>query len=49
MMLDLKDLSLEERDFYEERAAILEYDANLTRREAERVAMTEVEKKRKLF
>ncbi|MEN6320726.1 MAG: hypothetical protein ABFD82_18460 [Syntrophaceae bacterium] len=48
-MLDLKDLSPEERDFYEERAAILEYDANLTRREAERVAMVEVEKKRELF
>jgi hypothetical protein len=38
-----------EQDYYEERAAILEYDAGLSRYEAEHKAMQEVENKRTLF
>ncbi len=48
-MLDVDDLTENERDAYEERAAIMEYDANLSRYEAERRAMKEVEKKRRLM
>lgn len=42
------DLTDNERDAYEERAAIMEFDANFTRREAERRAMQEVMKRREL-
>lgn len=38
-----------EQDYYEERAAIFQYDANLSRYEAEHKAMQEVEAKRTLF
>jgi hypothetical protein len=38
-----------EQDYYEERAAILEFDAGLSRYEAEHKAMQEVEAKRTLF
>ena len=43
------DLTENERDAYEERAGILEFDANLTRYEAERRAMKEVMTKREIF
>jgi hypothetical protein len=43
------DLSELERDAYEERAAILEFDANLSRYEAERRAFNEIEKQRRLI
>ena len=43
------DLTENERDAYEERSAIYEFDANLSRYEAERRAMKEVEKKRRLM
>lgn len=46
MVSDLTDLEL---DAFEERAAIFQYDANLSRYEAEHKAMQEVEDKRKLF
>lgn len=36
-----------DKDHYEERAAIREYDAKYPREEAERLAMEEVEKRRK--
>ena len=50
MNLEVKDLNENERDYFEERAAIIEEgNKNMTRREAERRAMLEVEKKRKLF
>jgi hypothetical protein len=50
MSLEVKDLSENERDFFEERAAIMEEgNKGMTRREAERRALLEVEKKRKLF
>jgi len=47
-MFDPSDLTENERDAYEERAAILEYDANLSRYEAERRAMKAVMDRRKL-
>ena len=43
------DLTDNERDMYEERAAIYEYDAGLSRREAERKALDDIEKKRRLL
>jgi hypothetical protein len=46
MVSDLTDLEL---DAFEERAAILEYDAGLSRYEAEHKAMQEVEDKRRLI
>jgi len=49
-MIEVKDLNENERDFYEERAAIIEEsNKGMSRREAERRAMDETEKKRKLF
>lgn len=48
-MLTPDDLTDMERDEYEERAAIYEFDANMTRREAEMRALEEIEKKRKLL
>lgn len=45
----LADLTELERDMYEERAAIYEYDAGLPRREAERKALRDIEKKRRLL
>ncbi len=33
----------DQREFYEERAAILEYDGGMTREEAERAALLELE------
>ena len=42
------DLTENERDAYEERSAIMEYDANLSRYEADRRAMKAVMDKRKL-
>ena len=47
-MLNPSDLTENERDAYEERAAIYEYDANMSRREAERKALQDIEKKRRL-
>lgn len=43
------DLTENERDAYEERAAIYEFDANLPRIQAERKAMQDIEKRRKLI
>lgn len=37
----------DDKDHYEERAAIREYDAKYPREEAERLAMEDVEKRRK--
>lgn len=48
-MLTVNDLTESERDMYEERSAIYEFDANLSKREAEHKALEEVEKKRELF
>ena len=50
-MPNLTDLGYSENeiDYFRERAAIMEYDANLSRYEAERRAMKEVEKKRRLM
>ena len=48
-MLDVDDLTENELDAYEERAAIIEYDANLPRFEAERRAMKMVMDKRRLI
>ena len=48
-MLAPSDLTETELDWYEERAAIYEYDANLSRYEAERRAMKEVMDRRKLI
>ena len=48
-MLDVDDLTENELDAYEERAAIMEYDANLSRYEAERRAMKAVMDRRKLI
>lgn len=36
----------EEKDFFEERAAILEYDAGYSREEAEKLALKELEVKK---
>jgi hypothetical protein len=48
--MSLDDLTENERDFFEERAAIIEEgNKGMTRREAERRAMLEVEKRRKLI
>jgi hypothetical protein len=47
---ELKDLTQDEVDYFEERAAIIEEgNKGMSRREAERRAMLDVEKKRKLF
>jgi len=43
------DLTENERDAYEERSAIMGYDANLSRYEAERRAMKAVMDRRKLI
>lgn len=48
-MLTLTDLTEKEEEIYEERAAIMEYDANMTRREAEMRALEEIERKRRLI
>jgi hypothetical protein len=48
-VLDVDDLTENELDAYEERAAIMEYDANLSRYEAERRAMKAVMDRRKLI
>lgn len=42
------DLTENERDAFEERAAIYEFDANMTRWEAERRATQDIEKRRRL-
>jgi hypothetical protein len=42
------DLTTEEREAYEERAAIMEYDGGLPRAEAERLAMEEVVGRRRV-
>ena len=47
--MTLDDLTENERDAYEERAGILEFDANLTQYEAERRAMKAVMDRRKLI
>lgn len=36
------ELTEKEKELYEERAAIIEYDAGLTRKEAEQKAMEEI-------
>ncbi len=48
-MISLEDLSDLEREIYEERSAIYEYDAGLSRREAEHKALADIEKKRRLI
>lgn len=40
--MDLFDLTDDELEAYEERAAIMEYEANLPRGEAERLALREI-------
>lgn len=47
-MLNVDDLTENERDAYEERAAIYEFDANLPRIQAERKAMQDIERRRSL-
>lgn len=47
-MLNPSDLTETELDWYEERAAIYEFDAGMSRREAERKALQDIEKKRRL-
>lgn len=47
-MITPDDLTDIERDWYNERAAIYEFDAGMTRREAERKALQDIEKKRRL-
>jgi hypothetical protein len=47
--MTLDDLTENERDAYEERSAIMGYDANLSRYEAERRAMKAVMDRRKLI
>jgi len=44
--IDLNDYEI---DYFEERAAIMEFDANMTRREAEQRAYQEVLRKRRLI
>jgi len=46
--MTLDDLTENERDAYEERSAIYEFDANMSRREAERKAMQDIERRRSL-
>ena len=41
-LTDIDDLPMDWRIDYEERAAILEYDGNLTREDAETQALTEI-------
>ena len=41
-MITVADLSEDEFEFYEERAAIIEYDGGLQREDAERMALDEV-------
>ena len=49
-MIEVKDLNENELDYYEERAGMMQENNNgMTKREAERKALEEVEKKRKLF
>jgi hypothetical protein len=48
-MFDPSDLTENERDAYEERAAIYEFDAGLSRIQAERKALQDIEKRRKLI
>lgn len=48
-MIEIEDLGEEELAYYEERAAILQFDGGLTRPEAERRALQETLKKRELF
>jgi hypothetical protein len=47
--MTVDDLTENELDWYEERAAIMEYDANMSRYEAERRAMQETLKRRELI
>lgn len=48
-MLSVDDLTETERDWWDERSAIYEFDAGFTRREAERTALDDIEKKRRLL
>jgi len=49
-MIEVKDLTVpDERDAFDELAGKLEFDANLTKREAERKALEFIQKKRELF
>jgi hypothetical protein len=48
-MLTVADLTEKEEEIYQERAAIMEYDGNMTRREAEMRALDEIERKRRLI
>lgn len=45
-MLILEDLIEAEIDIWEERAAIREYDANMPRKDAERMALKDIERRR---
>jgi hypothetical protein len=47
--MTLDDLTDNERDAYEERAAIYEFDGGFTRFEAERRALRDIEEKRRLI
>jgi hypothetical protein len=47
-MIRVEDLSPAEREIYEERAAIMEYDGHLSRYQAERKALDEIERKRRI-
>lgn len=46
--IDLDNLPLDWRYEYEERAAILEFDGGLTRKEAEKQALSEIEERIKI-
>lgn len=46
-MLILEDLIEAEIDIWEERAAIREFDGNMPRKDAERMALKDIEKRRK--
>lgn len=46
-MLILEDLIEAEIDIWEERAAIREFDGNMPRKDAERMALKDIERRRK--
>lgn len=45
-LIDIDDLTDYEREIYEERAAIMEFDGGLARPNAEREALAEVQRQR---
>jgi hypothetical protein len=45
-MLSRADLTDHEREIWDERAAIREYDGNMPRKDAERMALKDIERRR---